>query len=107
MLTAILPRQKLLVMNEGQESTQQCVVLSVRARQQRGFDIGFEFSAPAPQFWQNFEIGRGPLGRYLDTLGAVASSEAVQTQSVAKAAEGFPNTGAQATLPDGDAPARC
>jgi hypothetical protein len=63
MQTAILPGQKLLVMNKGKESTQQCVILSVRARQERVFDVGFEFSAPTPQFWQNLEIAgtRSPL----------------------------------------------
>jgi len=88
MQTAVLPGQKLLVMNKTNESAQQCVVLSVRARLERTFDVAFEFPAQTPQFWQNLEIGRSPLGHYLDTLGAATSSEAVQTQSVAKAAAG-------------------
>ena len=48
MQTAVLPGQKLLVMNKTNESTQQCVILCVRARQERGFDVGFEFSALTP-----------------------------------------------------------
>ncbi len=58
MQTAVRPGQKLLVMNKGSESTQQCVVLSVRVRRERAFDVGFEFPTPMPQFWQNLEIGR-------------------------------------------------
>jgi hypothetical protein len=45
-------------MNKGNESTQQCVVLSVRVRQEGGFEVGFEFLTPIPQFWQNLEIAR-------------------------------------------------
>jgi hypothetical protein len=43
MQTAVRPGQKLLVMNKGDESSQQCVILSVRVRQERAFDVGFEF----------------------------------------------------------------
>ena len=57
MQTAVRPGQKLLVMNKADESSQQCVVLSVRVRQERAFDVGFEFPAPLPQFWQNLETG--------------------------------------------------
>lgn len=56
MQTAVLPAQKLLVMNKTNESTQRCVVLSVRARLERGVDVAFEFPAPTPQFWQNLEM---------------------------------------------------
>jgi len=57
MQTAVRPGQKLLVMNKGDESTQQCVVLSIRVRQEHAFDVGFEFPTPLPQFWRNLEIG--------------------------------------------------
>ena len=90
MHSAVRPGEKLLVMNKGNESTQQCVVLSVRVQRERAFHVGFAFPVPMPQFWQNLEMGRSPLGHYLGTLGAATSSEAVQTQSVAKAAAGAP-----------------
>lgn len=57
MQTAVRPGQKLLVMNKAYESSQQCVVLSVRVRPERAFDVGFEFPAPIPTFWQNLETG--------------------------------------------------
>jgi hypothetical protein len=47
----------LLVVNKGNESKQQCVVLSVRVRRKRGFDVAFKFLNPAPQFWQDLEVG--------------------------------------------------
>lgn len=58
MQTAVRPGQKLLVMNKGDESVQQCVVLSIRVRQEHAFDVGFEFPTPTPLFWQNLESGR-------------------------------------------------
>ena len=43
MQTAVLPGQKLLVINKRDETTHQCVVLSVRARREHVFDVSFEF----------------------------------------------------------------
>jgi len=57
MQTAVLPGQKLLVINKRDETTHQCVVLSVRAQRERVFDVGFEFPGPMLQFRQNLEIG--------------------------------------------------
>jgi hypothetical protein len=57
MQTALRPRQKLLVVNNGNESKQHCIVLSVRVRQKCGFDVAFEFLDPTPRFWQDLEIG--------------------------------------------------
>jgi hypothetical protein len=59
MQTSLLPRQKLLMVNQGNESKQRCTVLSVRVRQECGFDVAFEFLNPQPQFWQgqNLETG--------------------------------------------------
>ena len=57
MQTAVRAGQKLLVMNRGDENSQQCVVLSVRVRQELAFDVGFEFPTAIPQFWQNLETG--------------------------------------------------
>lgn len=50
--TALRPRQKLLVVNKGNESKQRCTVLSVRVLQECGFEVAFEFLNPAPRFWQ-------------------------------------------------------
>jgi hypothetical protein len=58
MHSAVRPGEKLLVMNKGNESTQQCVVLSVRVQRERAFHVGFAFPVPMPQFWQNLEIRR-------------------------------------------------
>lgn len=66
MQTSLLPRQKLLMVNAGNESKQHCTVLSVRVRQESGFDVAFEFLNPEPQFWQgqNLESGGAlPLER--------------------------------------------
>jgi hypothetical protein len=59
MQTALRPRQKLLVVNKGNERKQQCVVLSVRVRRKRGFDVAFKFLNPAPQFWQEQDLETG------------------------------------------------
>jgi hypothetical protein len=56
MQTAVRPGQKLLVLNKGEESSQQCIVLSVRVQQERAFDVGVEFPTAIPQFWQNLEM---------------------------------------------------
>jgi hypothetical protein len=57
MPTIVRPGQRLLVTKEGDEQTQACVVLSVRARPTLGADVAFEFPTPLSQFWQNLEIG--------------------------------------------------
>ena len=49
--------QRLAVMNKRDEYPQECVVLSVRARLEYGFDVAFEFPISMPQFWQASEIG--------------------------------------------------
>ena len=55
--TALRAGQRVLVVNKGNESKQRCTVLSVRVRQERGFDVAFEFLNPTPQFWQDLETG--------------------------------------------------
>lgn len=59
MQTSLLPRQKLLMVNEGNESKQRCTVLSVRVRQECGFDVAFEFIKPEPRFWQGQDLEVG------------------------------------------------
>ncbi len=59
MRTAVQPGQRLLVTNEGNESTQECVVVSVGSLLARHVPVAFEFAGPVPQFWRNLEIGKG------------------------------------------------
>jgi hypothetical protein len=65
MQTTVQPGQRLLVTNEGNERSQEGVVVSVGAKKRGGADVAFTFSAPIPQFWSNLEIGRraDPAGR--------------------------------------------
>jgi len=58
--TALPAGQKLLVVNERNESTQQCVVLSERVRPGRGFNVALQFLAPLPD--------SGELARALPAL---------------------------------------
>jgi len=70
MPTIVRPGQRLLVTKEGDEQTQACVVLSVRARLTQGADVAFEFPTPLPQFWQKLEI---ILSKYLDKSAFMTS----------------------------------
>lgn len=54
--TPVQPGQRLLITNKESECSQECVVEFLGARLARGVDVGFEFSAPAPQFWGPAEI---------------------------------------------------
>ena len=57
MQTAVQPGQRLLVINVGNERTQECVVVFVEARLARGIAVAFEFPTSMSQFWHNLEIG--------------------------------------------------
>ena len=60
MRTSLRPRQKLIVMSKESESKERCIVLAVRARRERDFDVVLEFLDPAPQFWQDLEMSGSP-----------------------------------------------
>jgi hypothetical protein len=62
MQSAVWARQQLLITNEGNDQTQQCVVVSAGVRPGHSFDVAFQFPIPMPQFWRNVEIGK-PLLR--------------------------------------------
>ncbi len=50
--------QPLVVTNEGNEQTQECVVVSVEAQHTHGCHVAFKFPTPMPQFWRELEIGK-------------------------------------------------
>jgi len=52
MQSPVLPGQRLLITNKENECSQECVVEFVGPRLSRGLDVAFEFSAPAPHFWE-------------------------------------------------------
>jgi len=56
MQTIVRPGQRLLVMKEGDEQANECVVLSVRARLAQGADVALEFPTPIPYFWGTQEL---------------------------------------------------
>jgi hypothetical protein len=53
------PGQRLVVTNEGNDETQECVVVSVEAQRARNNKIALKFPTPMPQFWRGLEIGNG------------------------------------------------
>ena len=56
MARSVQPGQRVLVTNQGNNQTQECVVASVVA-QPAGSYVAFNFSTPMPQFWHGLEIG--------------------------------------------------
>jgi hypothetical protein len=55
MRNVVRPGQRLVVVNKADEQTQECVVLSVRARPGRRLDVAFEFPTSMPHFWRNLD----------------------------------------------------
>ena len=51
----VQPGQRLVVTNEGNDQTQECIVVSVRPRDRH---IALKFPHPIPQFWRDLEIGK-------------------------------------------------
>jgi hypothetical protein len=60
MASTVQPGQVIMVTNQGNDQTQECVVVSV-APQPAGSYVAFKFSSPTPQFWYGLEIGKGTL----------------------------------------------
>lgn len=50
--------QRLAVTNEGNDQTQECVVVSVEPQLAEGSYIALKFPTPMPQFWRGLEIGK-------------------------------------------------
>ena len=56
MASSVQPGQRIMVTNQGNDQTQECVVVSVAA-QPAGSYVAFKFPTPMPQFWRGLEIG--------------------------------------------------
>jgi len=57
--TPVQTGQRLLVVNNTNELTQECRVLSVDARLGRDLEVAFEFLRPMPQFWRELRRESG------------------------------------------------
>jgi general secretion pathway protein A len=60
MNTPVQPGQRLLITNQENEYSQECVVEFLGARLRRGVDVAFEFPAPMPEFWGPRELATNP-----------------------------------------------
>lgn len=58
MMSSVRPGQRLAVTNQGNEQTQECLVVSVRAQLPHTSHIAFAFPISLPEFWRGLEIGR-------------------------------------------------
>ncbi len=57
MASSVQPGQRIMVTNQGNDQTQECVVVSV-APQPAGNHVAFKFPTSMPQFWRGLEIGK-------------------------------------------------
>ena len=55
MTSDVRPGQRLVVTNEGNDQTQECIVVSAEPYDGR---IALRFPSPTPQFWRDLEIGK-------------------------------------------------
>lgn len=58
MNSSVRTGQLLAVTNEGNDQTQECVVVSVEAQHTHGSHVALKFPSPLPQFWRELEIGK-------------------------------------------------
>jgi hypothetical protein len=58
MSSRVQPGQKLALTNQGNDQTEQCIVVSVMAGSTDGSKIALKFPRPMPQFWRELEIGK-------------------------------------------------
>jgi hypothetical protein len=58
MSSRVKPGQRLAVTNQGNDQTEQCVVVSVMAGSTDSSKIALKFPTPMPQFWRQLEIGK-------------------------------------------------
>jgi type II secretory pathway predicted ATPase ExeA len=63
MNTAVQPGQKILITNQQNEHSQECVVEFLGARLGRGVDVAFEFPSPMPEFWAPRELAKTPTSQ--------------------------------------------
>ena len=57
--------QRIMVTNQANDQTQECVVVSV-VTQPAGSYVAFRFSTATPQFWHGMEIGKGTLRSWVE-----------------------------------------
>ncbi len=72
MASSVQPGQRIMVTNQGNDQTQECVVVSVGV-QSAGSHVAFKFPTPMPQFWRGLEIGKSSALRswsedFIETL---------------------------------------
>jgi len=65
MASSLRPGQRIMVTNQANDQTQECVVVSVAA-QPAGSFVAFKFLSPMPQFWHGMEIGKGTLRSWVE-----------------------------------------
>jgi hypothetical protein len=65
MATSVQPGQRIMVTNQANDQTQECVVVSAAA-QPAGNYVAFKFPIPMPQFWHGLEIGKGTLRNWIE-----------------------------------------
>jgi hypothetical protein len=65
LVSSVQPGQRIMVTNQGNDQTQECVVVSV-AVQPAGSHVAFKFLSPMPQFWHGLEIGKGTLRSWVE-----------------------------------------
>ena len=58
MSNRVQPGQRLAVTNQGNDQTEQCIVVSVAGGLADANKIALKFPAPMPQFWRELEIGK-------------------------------------------------
>jgi hypothetical protein len=58
MQTIVEPGQRLFVVNEANEQTQECAVVFADMEMGSGIAVEIEFPLPVSQFWQDLEIGK-------------------------------------------------
>jgi hypothetical protein len=65
MATHVQHGQRIMVTNQANDQTQECIVASV-VGQPAGSYVAFKFPAPMPQFWHGLEIGKGTLRSWVE-----------------------------------------
>jgi hypothetical protein len=65
LVSSVQPGQRIMVTNQGNDQTQECVVVSVEA-QPAGSRVAFKFPSLMPQFWHGLEIGKGTLRSWVE-----------------------------------------
>lgn len=58
MSTRVRPGERLAVTNQGNDQTEQCIVVSVDGGSADAKKIALKFPTPMPQFWRALEIGK-------------------------------------------------